>query len=225
MGTSAVAGIVNMMVDISDRKKTELALAERAIQLSLAAKAALVGSFSLRHRLRSDRSLAGYAALHGFPDETPEITRGQWLLGVHPEDRARLEDLRSRIFSQQSDEYGTDYRIVRPDGEVRWIEARCFVTYRSDGCPDRMVGVNIDTTERKRSEDHQRALNAELDHRVKNVLATVSAIITQTPKADNSLADFVTGFGNRMKSLAETHELLSHNRWHGVSLEEIVQCE
>ena len=47
----------------------------------------------------------------------------------------------------------------------------------------------------------------------------------QTPKADNSLADFVTGFGNRIKSLAETHELLSHNRWHGVSLEEIVRCE
>ena len=77
----------------------------------------------------------------------------------------------------------------------------------------------------QRNVRYQRALNAELDHRVKNVLATVSAIITQTPKADNSLADFVTGFGNRIKSLAETHELLSHNRWHGVSLEEIVRCE
>ena len=75
----------------------------------------------------------------------------------------------------------------------------------------RVVGVNIDTTERKRAEDQQHALHAELDHRVKNVLATVSAIITQTPKADNSLADFVTGFGNRIRSLAETHELLSHN--------------
>ncbi len=224
-GTSAVAGIVNMMVDISDRKKAELVLAERAMQLSLAGKAALVGSFSYDIGSDQIQVSAGYAALHGFPDETTEITRGQWLLGVHPEDRARLEDLRSRIFSKRSDEYGADYRIVRPDGEVRWIEARCFVTYRSDGCPQRVVGVNIDTTERKRSEDHQRALNAELDHRVKNVLATVSAIITQTPKADNSLADFVTGFGNRIKSLAETHELLSHNRWHGVSLEEIVRCE
>jgi hypothetical protein len=54
-----------------------------------------------------------------------------------------------------------------------------------------VVGVNIDATERKRAEEHQRTLLAELDHRVKNVLATVSAIITQTPKADGSLADFV----------------------------------
>jgi PAS domain S-box-containing protein len=224
-GAGAIAGVVNMTVDISEHKKAELELAERTIQLSLAAKAALVGSFS--YDIESDQIQAspGYVALHGFPDETTEITRSRWLLGVHPEDRARLEDLRSHVFSKRSNEYRADYRIVRPDGEVRWIEARCFVTYRSDGRPQRVLGVNIDTTERKRSEEHQLALNAELDHRVKNVLATVSAIITQTLKADSSLADFVTGLGHRIKSLAATHELLSHNRWHGVSLEEIVRCE
>ena len=68
-------------------------------------------------------------------------------------------------------------------------------------------------------------LLAELDHRVKNVLATVSAIITQTPKADGSLADYVTGLDDRIKSLARTHELLSDSHWHGVSLEEIVRRE
>jgi two-component sensor histidine kinase len=57
------------------------------------------------------------------------------------------------------------------------------------------------------------------------VLATVSAIIVQTPKANSSLADYVAGLGERIKSLARTHELLSHSRWHGVSLEEIVQRE
>ena len=88
-----------------------------------------------------------------------------------------------------------------------------------------MVGVNIDATERKRAEEQQRTLHAELDHRVKNVLATVSAIIMQTPKADGSLADFVTGLDDRIKSLARTHELLSDSRWHGVSLEEIVRRE
>ena len=88
-----------------------------------------------------------------------------------------------------------------------------------------MVGINIDATERKRAEEHQRTLHAELDHRVKNVLATVSAIIAQTPKANGSLADFVSALDDRIKSLGRTHELLSHNRWHGVSLEEIVRRE
>jgi two-component sensor histidine kinase len=68
-------------------------------------------------------------------------------------------------------------------------------------------------------------MNAELDHRVKNVLATVIAIITQTQKASSSLADFVGGLDNRIKSMASTHELLSQNNWRGVPLAEIVRRE
>ena len=57
--------------------------------------------------------------------------------------------------------------------------------------PQRVVGVNIDITERKRSEEHRSLLNAELDHRVKNVLATVVAIIVQSQNDKRSMADFV----------------------------------
>ena len=88
---------------------------------------------------------------------------------------------------------------------MRWLDARCFVSYHADGRPKRVVGVNIDVTERKRAEAHHRALNAELDHRVKNVLATVIAIITQTQEASSSLAGFVAGFDHRIKSMARTH--------------------
>jgi two-component sensor histidine kinase len=68
-------------------------------------------------------------------------------------------------------------------------------------------------------------LNAELDHRVKNVLATVSAIIGQTQEASRSPDDFVAGVRRRIQSLAATHELLSRSNWHGVSLAEIIQRE
>ena len=221
----AVVGVVSMKLDISERKRAERALAERNVQLSLAGKAALVGSFAYDVDTEIIQISAGYAAIHGFPDGTIEIKRSQWQAGVHPEDRVRVEELRSRAFRHRWDEYAADYRVVRTSGEVRWIESRSFVSYCNDGQPLRVVGVNIDATERKRAEEHQRTLLAELDHRVKNVLATVSAIITQTPKANSSLADFVTALDDRIKSLGRTHELLSHNRWQGVSLEEIVRCE
>jgi two-component sensor histidine kinase len=71
----------------------------------------------------------------------------------------------------------------------------------------------------------QRALNAELDHRVKNVLATVSAIIAQTPKPHSTVADYTAGLGERILALARAHELLSANQWNGVSLADIVQRE
>jgi two-component system CheB/CheR fusion protein len=68
-------------------------------------------------------------------------------------------------------------------------------------------------------------LNAELDHRVKNVLATVSAIIAQTQETSGSRADFVSGLNSRINSLARTHELLSKSNWRGASLEEIIRRE
>src|SRR6267142_2789563 len=110
-------------------------------------------------------------------------TRGEWQAGMHPEDRVRWEALRSRAHRERWQEYSGEYRIVRSGNEVRWIEARVFVAYASDGQPQRAVGIDIDITARKHADEQQRTLNAELDHRVKNVLATVSAIITQTPKA------------------------------------------
>jgi two-component sensor histidine kinase len=76
-----------------------------------------------------------------------------------------------------------------------------------------------------RSQDQQRTLNAELDHRVKNLLATVSAIIAQTPKPDGTLADYAAGLDERIRSLARTHELLSDSKWQGVSLADIVRRE
>jgi PAS domain S-box-containing protein len=167
----------------------------------------------------------GYATMHGLPEGTTETTRREWRARVHPEDLARLEEDRARTFRDKRDAYNLDYRIVRASGEVRWIEARGIVSYGENGHPERVIGVNIDVTERKRAEQHQRALNAELDHRVKNVLATISAIIAQTQEASSSRADFVTGLNSRINSLATTHELLSESNWRGASLAEIVRRE
>jgi PAS domain S-box-containing protein len=220
-----VVGVSKVARDIGDRKKAEAVLAERTMQLAIAGRAALVGSFAYDVATERLQLSPGYAAIHGFPEGTTEIARTEWLAGVHPEDRERWEALRSRAHRGQWPEYSGEYRIVRSGVEVRWIEARVFVLYASDGRPQRAVGVDIDVTARKRADEQQRTLNAELDHRVKNVLATVSAIITQTPKTGNSLADFVVGLDGRIKSLARTHELLSENHWQDVSLKDIVQRE
>jgi PAS domain S-box-containing protein len=195
------------------------------VQLALAERAARVGSIA--YDVDSDKLQisAGYAALHGFPSGTREITRSEWKVGVHQDDLARVEELRNRAFRSRSNEYGVDYRIVWPGGEIRWIDARMFVSYRSDGRPQRVVGVNIDITGRKRAEQQQSTLHAELDHRVKNVLATVSAIAAHTKDASNSMNDFVTALDSRIRSMASTHELLSSSRWEGVHLRELVRRE
>jgi PAS domain S-box-containing protein len=166
----------------------------------------------------------GYAAIQGLPEGTTEITRSKWLADVHPEDRERMNALRRQIFRERRDEQCLEYRIAR-GGDVRWIESRSFISYGGDGDAQRVIGVNIDVTERKRAEEHQRVLVAELDHRGKNLLATVSAIITQTEAASGSHADFAAALDRRIMALARTHELLSESNWRGVSLSEIVRRE
>jgi two-component sensor histidine kinase len=144
---------------------------------------------------------------------------------VHPDDLGQADGVRDQAFAERHRENKAEYRIVLPTGEVRWIERRGSISYGEDGRPQREVGVNIDVTVRKRAEQHQRALNAELDHRVKNVLATVNAIIAQTQQVSGSRADFVAGLNCRIDALARTHELLSESNWRGASLVEIVRRE
>ena len=211
--------------DISERKRAELALAERTLQLALAGKAALVGSYAYDFRTDSLQVSEGYAALHDLPEGTTEIKRAAWQAMTHIEDLARIEDVRWRALRERRGEYETEYRIVRRDGEVRWIESRNFISYGGDGSPQRVVGVNIDLTERRQAEEHRNILNAELDHRVKNVLATVGAIIRHTRHSSPSMAEFVTALERRIESLAVTHELLSHSNWRGVSLAEVIERE
>jgi PAS domain S-box-containing protein len=211
--------------DIKERQESELALVERNAQLALAGRAVLVGSYTYDVNRGAMQVSEGYAAIHGLPEGTTETSYSEWRARVHPEDLERAEELRDQAFADRRKEDNAEYRIVLSTGVVRWIERRGSVSYREDGRPERVVGVNIDVTERKRAEQHQRALNAELDHRVKNVLATVSAIIGQTQEASRSPVDFVAGLNRRIKSLAGTHELLSRSHWHGVPLEEIIRRE
>jgi two-component sensor histidine kinase/integral membrane sensor domain MASE1 len=78
-------------------------------------------------------------------------------------------------------------------------------------------------TERRHNEAVLRSALAELDHRVKNMLAIVSAVVARTQETSSSMAEFVTAFEGRIRSMATTHELLSSRHWQGLPLAELVR--
>ena len=223
-GNGAIVGVVNMTVDISELKKAQQALAERNVQLALAGKAGLVGTYAHDFNRDMMQVSEGYTAIHGLPEGTTESSRSEWKHRVLPEDLTRKPAVESKAFRERRGDYSVEYRIDR-DGEVRWIESRGFISYDGDGNPQRIVGVNIDITERKRAEEHQRVLIAELDHRVKNVLATVSAVAAQTLETSSSMSHFVAALDGRIRSMASAHELLSTRQWRGMSMAELVRRE
>lgn len=77
----------------------------------------------------------------------------------------------------------------------------------------------------RRERDHTNLLISELDHQVKNVLASVSAIAIRTQESSRTMGEFVAALNGRIKSMAITHELLSDRRWRGVPLTELIHRE
>ena len=88
---------------------------------------------------------------------------------------------------------GTDveYRVKQLDGSWRWLSAWGLVEFEGEGDerkPVAIAGASRDLTERKQAEEHQRLLLDELKHRVKNTLATVQAITSQTLRTARDLS-------------------------------------
>jgi PAS domain S-box-containing protein len=224
--------VIGVNIDVTERRRTEQVLTDRNRQLELAAKHALVGRYAIEIDAgQEDFSLQrlqfspGFAAIYGLSEETMEISLGHWRSLVHPDDLPQFVEHRQQLFAERRSDHHAEHRIVRRCGAIRWIEARSFIEYDQAGHAKRMVGVNIDITERKRAEEARKALNAELDHRVKNALATVSAVVSHTRQGRRSVADFAAALEGRIRSMAATHELLSSRHWQELSLIELVRCE
>src|SRR3954471_1142950 len=79
--------------------------------------------------------------------------------------------------------------------------------------------------ERKRSEGHQVLLIRELQHRVKNTLATVQALLRATARSASTVEDFKRVFEARVLSLSRTHDLLVENAWRAASIQDILRSE
>ncbi|UAL09768.1 sensor histidine kinase [Caulobacter segnis] len=157
------------------------------------------------------------------PDET--FTFADLIATIHPEDRPRILAAIEAAIRDGAD-YDVEYRVVHPNGELRWLHARGRAAQTADdGGVRRLAGVSLDITERKRAEERQKLLVNELNHRVKNSLATVQSIAAQTLRSNASPEFFREAFETRLIALSQTHDLLTRESWAGASLREVFDVE
>ena len=159
--------IIGAMFDLSERKRSEVALRESADQLRLATAAARIGIFDYRVRTNmliwDDRC----RELFGVPPGEPVSYEGTFLAGLHPDDRAMADaTVRRALDPVGSGTFAVEYRTIgRADGVERWVAASGEAFFE-DGKPARLIGTVLDIGERKQLEERQRALNEELERLV-----------------------------------------------------------
>jgi PAS domain S-box-containing protein len=145
-----------------------------------------------------------------------------WADGLHPDDRPATFEAWSRSVAT-GEPYDIEHRVKRVDGSYRWARSRAFPRRDEAGAIRLWYGATEDIHERRVAEEHQRLLINELNHRVKNTLATVQAIAFQTLKGDISLAEARARFETRLMALSRAHNLLTEQNWGGAPLDRVVR--
>jgi PAS domain S-box-containing protein len=164
-----------------------------------------------------------YFRLLGYDVGELKPCRTAWLARVHPEDRAKVRSMTENAEGGLRD-YVNEYRVLRPDGSVRWARA-CGRFLNNVGEPLRTIGVVEDITEAREQIETQRVLVAELQHRTRNLMAVVQSIAHQTLSTTTSRDDFEKRFNQRLEALSRVQGLLSRAGDQPITIAALVAME
>ncbi|MDT0632229.1 sensor histidine kinase [Rubrivirga litoralis] len=130
-------------------------------RLALALRAGRMGTWHVD--VATDRATvdAQEAELLGLAPGTQTIAVADFFACIHPDDRAQVAEAVARSGDRDQD-YQAEFRVVRPDGSVRWLSAAGRTLRDAGGQPATVVGINADVTERKRAEAELRRVSARL---------------------------------------------------------------
>jgi PAS domain S-box-containing protein len=118
---------------------------------------------------------------------------------------------------------GAEAIAERPDGSRRWFSPYPTPLRDSSGRLTGAINMLVDITERKKSERQQKLLLDELNHRVKNTLASVQSLVVQTAKSARTVTDFRESVEGRIMAMSRAHNQLSQSSWANADLAELVR--
>ena len=169
-----------------------------------------------------------FCAMLGYsPDELSQMTFQQI---THPDDLGSNLSLTQALLSGEIETYSMEKRYITKAGAEIWNALTVSLVRDADGAPDYFVSIIDDIGSRKQAEAEQkryqgqlRLMINELNHRVKNTLATVQSMASQTLRGEPDPSVVYEKFEARLLGLSLAHDVLTRERWHGADLREVAE--
>jgi PAS domain S-box-containing protein len=224
--SGAAVEMIGVNRDVTEEKRAEASLRISEERNRLAIEANDVGTWDYDMVTGEHRWSDQYKKLWGLPADAPadpallhplvedgdwEVVRTKWAEARDPAGSGRIS---------------LEYRIRRADdGAPRWAMFSGQIFFdEARKVPVRAIGIMLDTTDRREAEERQHLILKELNHRVKNNLAVVQAIVSQTIRMSKPSEAFER-IQARLMAVSRTHDFLNRSNWGGVSLMDLLRGE
>src|SRR3974390_1588819 len=151
-GANGIDRLACIVQDITERKLAELDVAPANDRLRMAMESGKSVGWDRDVKSGRDILFGDLESIFGIPAQIHKGRVEDFHLRVHPEDRMRIRKAIDGAMERQ-EPYASEFRVVLPDGVVRWLSAKGKFYYSPGGAPERMTGMAVDITERKLAED------------------------------------------------------------------------
>jgi len=217
--------ILAMVEDITGKKKSEESVRDSEERLRLAQQAARMGTFEWNFQTGVNTWAPELEAMYGVPPGGFGETQAAFENLVHPDDRERVRELIEHSMKAGQPMRG-EWRVVWPDGSIRWIVGRWQVFMNEAGGHSRLIGVNLDVTERKvaeqalaemtrkliRAQEQERArIGRELHDDINQRLAMFAIELQQLEDDPSKIEDKAQKLRRDMLELSNDVQALSHD--------------
>ena len=223
-----VTGVISIVIDVTDIRNMNETLKQNENKLKYAAELAGLGVWEWD--MVTDKKTFSKELLDIYGIKEKDVTEStNYFNFIHPEDFDIIsEKFKSKLGKRiQSDDTidkniyffqePSDFRIVRPNGKIRYVKGDAFIQLNDEGFPYKMLGVLLDITDQKIKEEETRtsllekeALIKEIHHRVKNNMQIISSLLElkKSKVTSEESISVINDSKNRIKSMALIHEKL-----------------
>ncbi len=216
--------VIGAILTLRQLEAQQRQIARSATRLETVLQASSLGAWQCLPK--SDRTdyFGRWGDMVGYGSEDLASGRVTWESLLHPEERDHLLDRYAQLLAGRIDTFHEEHRMRHRDGHWIWVLDSCRVVERDEeGNAQVVIGIHLDISDRREAEERMRAVSLEVDHRSKNLLDVVQALVSMS-KVDTE-ETFKATLRGRIQALSRAHELLSRSRWKGADLRVIAEEE